>query len=331
MQNGALTAQAIDGSEFPVIDLTLPAFSMPHNDEELAAMERQYLDEASRQQDMPESLREALRNSMLGSALMASAGTFLAGLPTYLLKLGPENLGPGATAIDRRIAASFPALCTRLRLMDISLLMSAGLSRITEKCPAKPLCLVNIGGGVASDSWNALILMRRLDALLLEERPITIAVLDPDQQGPAFGARALQALCQSGAPLNGLQVNFQHLPVGWSDGNRLQTTLKELGAENAICGISSEGALFEYGSDEEIVSSLAALHAGTAPDALVVGSVTREGECTRASRGATHAATQPRTLEAFTELAAASGWQLQDLNTASITRPFSFHIRLVKS
>jgi hypothetical protein len=106
----------------------------------------------------------------------------------------------------------------------------------------------------------------------------------------------------------------------------LQAALEELGARDAVCAVSSEGGLFEYGSDEEIVANLKALHGGTADDSVVVGSVTREGEAGRASAGGSRVATRPRTMEAFRCLAERGGWRVQEV----VERPFSFHVRLVK-
>jgi len=85
-------------------------------------------------------------------------------------------------------------------------------------------------------------------------------------------------------------------------------------------------ALFEYGSDTEIAANLETLHEGTAPDAILVGSVTRDGEAMRALQNADRVATRPRTLEAFRSLAEQAGWSVQHV----IERPFSYNLRLVK-
>ena len=98
-------------------------------------------------------------------------------------------------------------------------------------------------------------------------------------------------------------------------------------ATDAACAASSEGALFEYGSDTEIVANLEVLHAGTAADAIIVGSVTRDGEPLRALHTSGRAATHPRTREAFRSLAEQAGWSVQHV----IERPFSDNVRLVKT
>jgi hypothetical protein len=327
MKTDVVYAMTDEGEKLAVIDVTNASFAVSATDEELAAMAEQYILEAGRQQEIPAALREALRSSKLGRGLMAASGTFLDGMMTYQLKLGPENLGDGASPIDQRIAASFPAFTARLRLQDMARLMQDGLAGAAMAEPRRRISLLNVGGGPGSDSWNSLILLRDKYAHLLADRKIVIAVMDLDQRGPAFGARALDALCAAEAPLSGLKIELLHFGYEWSCAGRLREVLHELRAGDSLCGISSEGALFEYGSDEEIVSNLKALHAGTAADSIVVGSVTRDGKPVRASLIANRVSTRPRTIEAFQTLAKQGGWIVQEV----IERPFSYNVRLVKS
>jgi hypothetical protein len=327
MRTDVVYAMTDEGEKLAVIDVTNPAFAVSATDEELAAMAEQYILEAGRHQEIPAALREALRSSKLGRGLMAASGTFVDGMTTYQLKLGPENLGDGFSPIDQRIAASFPAFTARLRLQDMARLMADGLAGAAMAEPRRPVCLVNIGGGPGADSWNALILLGRGRAELLADREIGITIMDLDQSGPAFGRRAFEALHASTEPLSGLKIEFGHLGYEWSCADRLGEMLHELLAADSVCGISSEGALFEYGSDEEIVSNLQALHAGTAADAIVVGSVTREGKPVRASLIGNRVQTRPRTIEAFQTLAKQGGWIMHEV----IERPFSYNVRLGKA
>jgi hypothetical protein len=327
MRTDIVYAVTDEGEKLAVIDVTNPAFAVSATEEELAALAEQYILEAGRQQEIPAALREALRSSKLGRGLMAASGTFVDGMTTYQLKLGPENLGDGFSPIDQRIAASFPAFTARLRLQDMARLMADGLRAPAMVEPRRPVCLLNIGGGPGADSWNALILLSRGNAGLLADRKIGITVLDLDQRGPAFGGRALDALRTAEAPLSGLKIEFEHLGYDWSSADRLREALHELRAGDSLCGISSEGALFEYGSDEEIISNLQALHAGTAADPVVVGSVTRDGRPVRASLIGNRVPTRPRTIEAFRALAEPRGWIVQEV----LERPFSYNVRLVKA
>jgi hypothetical protein len=326
MTFGVLSAMTDHGDSLPVIDVTNAAFSVTTTDTELAAMCDQFVLESKEPQEIPAPLREALQRSRLGRALIAAAGTYLNAMDTYLLKLGPQNLGPEASLIDRRIAESFPALLTRVRLQDMARLLADGLSLTAAANPQRPLFLVNIGGGPASDSWNALIHLHAEHSGLLVGREIVINILDLDDRGPAFAVRALEALRTPGAPLGGLEIYVRHLTYQWSEANRLQEALEELHVIEAACAVSSEGALFEYGTDTEIIANLETLHAGTAPDAFIVGSVTRDGEPMRSLQTAGRVATRPRTLEAFRSVAEQAGWSVQHV----IERPFSYNTRLVK-
>jgi len=319
-------AKTQEGVELAVIDVTNPAFRVTATDAELAAMAEQYILGAGKQQEVPAALREALRNSMLGRGLIAATGTFLDGVSTYLLKLGPKNLGEDASPLDQRIAASFPAFTARLRLQDMARMLADGLAIAIAAEPRRPVCLVNIGGGAGSDSWNAVIHLQAEHTALLVARRIVIAVLDVDAHGPAFGGRAVEALRAAPAPLCALDIEFRHFSYEWSDAERLREALEELNVGDAACGISSEGGLFEYGSDGEIVSNLSTLYAGTARDAVVVGSVTRDGGPVRASLNANRVATRPRTIEAFGALAKQAGWIVEKV----IERPFSYNVRLVR-
>ena len=131
----------------------------------------------------------------------------------------------------------------------------------------------------------------------------------------------------AGAPLHGLEIGFRHFRYEWSDAGQLAEALEQLNAREAACGISSEGGLFEYGSDEEIVANLKVLHAQTAGDAFVVGSVTRDAGPVRASLLASRVSTRPRTMEGFHGLAEQAGWTVQEV----IQRPFSFHVLMIKA
>ena len=195
---------------------------------------------------------------------------------TYLLKLGPDNLGGGYIGRgDRQIAGSYPILALRLRLQDTARLIAEGIARRLEADPGAPLHLLNIGGGHAADSLNALILTRRMDPRLLEGRRIVIHVLDLERDAPDFGRRALAALTAERAPLDGLDATFNFVRYDWLRPKALEGFLRGLGGDTVIAA-STEGALFEYGTDEHIVSNLEVLRDMTAGNFFIVGSVTRD-------------------------------------------------------
>ncbi len=122
------------------------------------------------------------------------------------------------------------------------------------------------------DSLNALILLYKEHAELLAGRAITIHVLDLDRAGPSFGARALAALLAPNAPLRGLAVEFKSIEYNWADATGLRRLIDEMGADEPVVAGSSEGGLFEFASDAEIVANLPRLAAGTPRDMVMVGS-----------------------------------------------------------
>jgi hypothetical protein len=319
-------ANTDEGLALAVVDVTDPSFRVAATDAELEALAAQFVREQENRPELPAPVRAALAQSKLGGALMAAAGGFLPGLPTYWLKLGPEHLLDPFTEIDRRIAASFPGFTTRIRLQDMARLLADGAAVALAARPDRPLRFINIAGGPAADSWNALIHLRAEAPARLAGRAITIAVLDPDEHGPRFGARAVAALAGAGHPLAGLAIEFRHLPYDWSHPQALAPLLASLESRDAICAISSEGGLFEYADAATIVANLEQLHAATPDGAFVVGSVTREGAPARASLAASGVPTQPRTIEAFERLAEDGGWTID----RSIERPFTFDVRLTK-
>lgn len=317
-------ATTVEGATLPVVDVTCPAFAVTVSDDELDELSEGYVLESRQRSSMPPQVVEALRRSQLGRGLIAASGTYLSGIATYLLKLGPDNLPAGAAEIDRRIAASFPALTARLRLQDMVRLLADGLAPMLRAGRDRPLSLVNLAAGVAADSWNTLIVLR--GAGLLEQRTISILALDPDEAGPAFAGHALEALGAQDAPLAGVRIAFRHELYDWSDADRLRLLLRDVRAE-ALCAVSSEGGLFEYASDDAIVANLRVLHDGTPEDTVIVGSATREGNPVHASQVGTGISTRPRTLDAFTAIVRRGGWNVG----SAIARPFSYHVSLHKA
>ena len=196
-----LDAPLPDGRRLPIIDIGHPAFAVSVSDAELEAQAETYERESGPLRELPPDMRAALAQSTLGAAVMRSSGTYLAGLPTYVFKLGPEHLGAFDSPLGRRLAASFPALTLRIRLQDVVYQLAGGLrAALRDGDESRPLLLVNIAGGAAADSWNTLMHLRREQPGCLDARPIAIAVLDGDGDAPAFGAAAVDALKRPGAP-----------------------------------------------------------------------------------------------------------------------------------
>ena len=324
---GVSYAVTDDGLELPVIDVTHPAFAIAPTDDELDVLTQAFgqMVEASKlvtSDAQRLAMRQQMDSSRIGRGLMAGMGTFLTGMNTYLLKIGADNLGDYAVELDRQIASSLPAISMRMRGQNMARLQADALAPALARGGHRPLHFVNIAGGPAIDTVNALILLRRDQPALLEGRTIAIHVFDQDVAGPSFGMRALAALRAEGA-LQGLDVTFSLIPYDWRHPQHLADTLASFDLANAIWAASSEGGLFEYGSDDDIVANLRVLRA-CAPGGTVTGSVTRLDGPGALSRSLTGLALMPRSLDAFTDLARAGGWTVDQ----AITMPFSLDVRL---
>src|SRR5215471_1933339 len=172
---GVCYAVTDDGIELPVIDVTHPAFAFDVSDEKFAQLIDQFARSERRRAKLPRFLQNAmlrlfLKRSIIGRGMLEAKNGFLHALPTYLLKLSPETLGKAYSGkMDRRIAAAAPSLAIRLRLRDVAHLLADGIVlALTAKSANVPLYLINIAGGPAADSLNALILIRK-------ERPELLA------------------------------------------------------------------------------------------------------------------------------------------------------------
>jgi hypothetical protein len=93
-----------------------------------------------------------------------------------------------------------------------------------------------------------------------------------------------------------------------------------------IVSASSEGALFEYGSDEEIEANLKALHETTPAGSVIAGTVTRADDIGRLLNSASQAAIKLRGLQAFMDLSLRAGWKV----TKAIDRPLSHDVLMEK-
>lgn len=305
-----------DGLQLPVIDISNARFSVPDDPQSLDDLNRRLQDDERRRRLIPAfvlrwMIRSAARQSKLVAALFGAGGTYLDGISTYVMKLGAANLVPPYdSAVDRKFAASPHATFLRLRTQQMATLIAEGLAAEIIPGDGTPLHLINIGGGPAIDSLNALILLARLrDALT--DRKITIHVLDLDEAGVFFGRNALAAMMEEGKPLAGLDIAFQHVRYDWNDRSGLKALLAELASENPVIVASSEGALFEYGSDQAIVENLEVLRIAR----FVAGSVTRADETRRRLVASTRFKLILRGLAVFALLAERAGFSIEKVSS----------------
>ncbi len=321
-QSGLVYAATRDGLHLPVIDVTQPRFAVPDDSDSLRKLLDAARDEERRNRRIPKFimrwlLKSAAKRSLLLQPLFGGNAAFLDGMSTYVMKLGADNLPPPYDSpMDQRIAGSPALTLLRLRTQQVARLMADGLAAQLSAAPSMPLHLINIGGGPAVDSMNTLILLNKRDGSLLR-RPIVIHVLDLDDAGPFFGSNALVALKADSGPLAELDIAFDHRPYDWDNSDVLKQLVGGLTASGAIVAASSEGGLFEYGSDAAIVANLETLRAGNVK--LVAGSVTSSDEAQRRNITVSRFKLIPRGLEGFAPLAARGGFKIAQAETAQLS------------
>jgi hypothetical protein len=304
-----------DTLDIPIVDITNPHFALDETSSNQTSLQQLYEAEERRQAKTPRllrtiALRLGARQSRLLHGLVHSATDHLDGLHTYLMKLGAENLPSGFnTPIDRKVAATPHATYMRLRLQQCATLLAESLQNVLQQFPSKPLHLINIAGGPAIDSLNALIVLHRKDPALLR-RAIRLLVLDIDTIGPAFGARAAAVLVHPGNPLSGLDLHYEHQPYDWNDTRSLIERIRQSIASDAILAASAEGGLFEYANDSAIVANLKALAAQGRGATHVVGSVTSSDPLRCASIKRAQFKLVPRGVEGFRPLADQAGFEV---------------------
>jgi hypothetical protein len=315
-------ATTADGLRLPVIDVTHPAFAIPDDPASLATRRAAFLAWDRRNRRMPRIvmrllMRLAARRSPLLRRMLVSDNGYLDSISTYMLKLGAGHLPPGFDGpVDRKLAAAPHVGLVRLRMQQIARLLAEALVAPLADAPDASLHLVNIAGGPALDSINALIMLARTHATLIH-RPIAIHVFDAQPDGPTFGARALLALTAPAEPLHGLEVQFQHHAYDWNDTTPLAHLVADLAARGAIIAASSEGGLFEYGTDDAVVANLTALAQAGVP--IVAGSVTSASEERKRMIAQTKLRLFARGLEGFAPLAERSGYAIAESRTAVVS------------
>jgi hypothetical protein len=313
---GVKTAITENGIELPVIDLTLEEFKV--NKRRKSAVRSTLTALAIRTLGvMPRFVRQAIASRSYILSDFLSEADFNGAEPTYWAKLG--RMAPGSL-LDR-IAARITQP-VRKRLDQTSDQEAAALKNaLAGVAPTRGARLVSIAGGSAVDTVNALLKIQRDQPQLLAERRITITVLDARPEAPGFGRRALSALQQPGAPLNGVDVRFEYIPYDWSKPQVLQRWMKLWARGGDVLVGASEGGLFHYGSDEDIVANLKALHAAAPADFRFVGTAywdaVRADPSVRALKAASDVAWKLRGIKGdadvrgMEQLAGRAGWEIE--------------------
>ena len=302
---GVYYAVTDSGVELPVIDMTNSLFDENPGQKEWDAL----MEDFQHFQNSPAFFRRFFnQRSIAMQGLESASGKFLGGMTTYIAKLGPEMLGKGyAGLIDRKVAGGIGSVSFRIRLRDMAHLIADELARMLTAKKGSSIHLVNIGGGPAIDSLNALILIQKEHPDRLRDRRICIHVLDLDGAGPSFGLRAMTALLVEGAPLHGIELTFTHVRYDWAHVSELQKAIAAIDLSDAVIG-SSEGGLLEYGSDEVIVENLTVLREGTPAGFVMVGSIVRDVAIARWIQTTSKMSLRTFELENFRILVGKAGW-----------------------
>ncbi len=263
------------GLELPVLDITHPLFTASINEESLEALCKESAQRAKSMKEMPAAQKMVMaeKSYIFGRYFHKDPNaTYLSGMSTYMLKLGPNLIGGGEERnIDRMITMGVISVAARMRLRDICRLQANALVPQLMTSPGKDLCLINIAGGAAADSINTLILVLAEDQALLKNRKIEINVFDIDTDSPTFAGRCLEALMAPGSHFHGLDITFNHIKYNWTDTRDLIDILAK--KRDCILIGTSEGGLFEYAGDEEIINNLDAIYDNSPDDMQFFGSV----------------------------------------------------------
>ena len=329
---GVCYAFTAGGVELPVIDITHPAFHQELGEEQLAAAAERFARQEAAKGPLARWLQRHLlpfflKRSIIGRGLLRSRGGYLDGMSTYLMKLGPQNLGAWASDMDRKLVEGMnrAGLSLGQRLQDMAESIAAGLRPALAAEPQRPLHLINIAGGPSMDSLNALILLAKEG--LLTGRSLRLSILDLESDGSRFAAAALAALQGPEGPLRGHSIALDLKPYDWNEAEPLIALLQSL-EPGALAALSSEGGLFDYGDDAAIGAHLEALQAHSPGDTLVVASLspphTRPGG-PFARNGI--AKVVQRSFDDLNALAAPRGWKI----VARRSRPISLVARLRKT
>jgi len=268
-----------NGIELPILDITHPYFISCTDEETLAKLlpyvEKNAEENADKFNKLPAFIKRFFINHSFAVAELLQVerqNEFASGITTIMMKLGPKLIGKGKKRfLDRQMNKGFGALVIRMRARDISKCQSEALIPLLVKSPRNDLCFINIAGGAASDSINALFLVQNVDSTLLKDRKIEINVLDIDNFGPSFAESSIKALKAPGGRFNELNISFRHIHYDWNSADKLIELLAERKEWIQIC--SSEGGLFEYCSDEVIMQNLNILFSYSNDNIVIAGTL----------------------------------------------------------
>lgn len=309
-----------NGIELPVLDITHPQFIASIDEGRLADMSKESAKKVKALSEMSDDQKKTHREQMLRSFIFGRLfmkhpdDNFLNGMSTYIYKLGPHLIGGGEDReMDRRISMGIGGVAIRMRIRDLCRLQTDALIPRLKLFPRKDLCFISIAGGAASDSINTLILILQENPTLLENRKIEINVLDIDTLSPHFARRCLEVFKMKTHPFSNLDIAFNHLGNDWKNTDGLIQLLSN--RKECIVMCTSEGGLFEYGADEDILRNLKALYDHSPDDTRVAGTFIHDLEkvdpTVPAMTIAAHSGLRFLGLHGLSSLLEKTGWTLE--------------------
>jgi len=276
---GVCYAFTWDGIELPVLDITHPLFISSIDEGKLEGMITRIAPEARKRAEsfnrMPLLIKRFLsKNSFIMAGMLGTKtdNEYVSGLSTMMMKLGPGLIGKGKV-LDRLGAKTSGAIMVRMRARDTASFLADSIRTALKNSGRKELCLVNIGGGTATDSLNALILLAKSDPGLIPGIKIELNILDVDDYGPLFAIRSVEAL-MSGGPLKGMDITCRHVLFDWRETSVLSALLTK--RADWLTLFSSEGGLFEYAEEDDIINVLRTIAENVNSPAYISGSLIKD-------------------------------------------------------
>ncbi|MCL7453623.1 MAG: hypothetical protein M8467_11320 [Anaerolineae bacterium] len=308
------------GIELPVLDITHPQFVSSIDEDHLDEVSKASIQKMLVMGQMSDAQKrtyyeQLLKSYIFGPVFVRDPGAnFMSGMSTYVYKLGPNLIGGGPDReFDRSASRDIGGVAIRMRIRDLCRLQADALIPQLESSPQKSLCFINIAGGAASDSINTLILILKENPTLLRNRKIEINVLDIDTVGPHFALGCLEALKTPAHHLHGLDIAFHHTPHDWQDTDGLVSLLSN--KKDCIVVCASEGGLFEYGRDEEIIRNLNVVYDHSPDGTRIAGTIVHDATKVHATvpalAKATNAGLRFLGVSGLTGLLEKTGWRLE--------------------
>jgi hypothetical protein len=319
---GVAYAVTDNGIELPVLDITHPQF--------LSSIDEDHLDEVSKASiqkmlalgEMSDAQRKTYyeqlsKSYVFGHVFVSDPGAnFLSGMSSYVYKLTPNLIGGGQDReFDRSVSRDIGSVAARMRTRDLCRLQADAVIPQLGSSPQKNLCFMNIAGGAASDNINTLILILKENPTLVKSRKIEINVLDIDAIGPHFALCCIEALKTQAHHFHGLDIAFHHIPHDWKDTDGLIPLLSNRKDDIVMC--ASEGGLFEYGMDQDIIRNLNVLYEHSPDDMRIAGTVVHDINKVHvtvpALAKATNAGLRFLGVSGLTSLLEKTGWRLESV------------------